>query len=378
MKGMTHRERVMAALSHQQPDRVPIDLGATRDSSIVVEGYERLKERFAVDQENALLSRMMMVVDVDERILQALDIDVRGVFPGGPPDEIIGERCYRDEWGVERVNPPGSHYYDQVSFPLAGEITLRDIVEYPWPDPHHPARTQGLHERIQEIRRTTDCAAVLNLPSAFVHTTQYLRGFSDWFIDIAADKKLIGALFDAALDISLAMCQEILEQVGDQVDVLLASDDLGLQGSLMMSPDAYREMIKPRHRRYFQLLHDLSPAKVLFHTCGSVTDILDDLVEIGVDVLNPVQVTAKGMEPASLKQEYGDRLAFWGAIDTQRVLPHGSVEDVQAEVRRRIEELGQGGGYVLGAVHNIQPDVPLENILTMYRHARAYVPSYAR
>ena len=378
MKEMTHRERVLAALSHQQPDRVPIDLGATRDSSIVVEGYERLKQHFAVRHEDTLLSRMMRVVDVDERIMRALDIDARGVFPGGQPDEIIGERSYRDEWGVERVNPPGSHYYDQISFPLAGEITLRDIVEYPWPDPHHPARTQGLSERIQEIRQTTDCATVLNLPSAFVHTSQYLRGFSDWFIDIAADKKLIGALFDATLDISLAMCQVILEQVGDQVDVVLASDDLGLQRSLMMSPDAYREMIKPRHCRYFQLLHDLSSARVLFHTCGSVVDIVEDLIEIGVDVLNPVQVTAKGMEPATLKREYGDRLAFWGAIDTQHVLPHGSVEDVQSEVERRIEELGRGGGYVLGAVHNIQPDVPLGNILTMYRHARAYVPSYAR
>ena len=378
MEKMTHRERVLAALSHRQPDRVPIDLGSTRDSSIVVEGYERLKQHFAVRQENILLSRMMQVVDVDEQILQALEIDVRGVFPGGQPDELIGTDRYSDEWGVERVSPPGSHYYDQVSFPLAGEITLQDITSHRWPDPHHPARTQGLRERAREVRETMGCATVLNLPSAFVHTSQYLRGFSDWYTDIAADKKLIGALFDATLDIGLAMCQVILEEVGDEVDVLLASDDLGLQGGLMMSPDAYRELIKPRHRRYLQLMHELSPAKVLFHTCGSVVDIVDDLIETGVDILNPIQVTAGGMEPAKLKQKYGDELAFWGAIDTQYVLPHGSVEDVQAEVERRIEELGADGGYVLGAVHNIQPDVPLENILTMYRRAAAYVPSYAR
>ena len=125
-------------------------------------------------------------------------------------------------------------------------------------------------------------------------------------------------------------------------------------------------------------MHDLSPAKVFFHTCGSVADILDDLVEIGVDVLNPVQVSAAGMDPARLKQEYGERLAFWGAIDSQHVLPHGSTQDVEAEVERRIEELGQGGGYVLCAVHNIQPDVPLQNTLTMYRHARQYIPSFQR
>lgn len=144
----------------------------------------------------------------------------------------------------------------------------------------------------------------------------------------------------------------------------------------MISPQAYRELIKPRHQRYFQLMHELSPAKVFFHTCGSVADILGDLVEIGVEVLHPVQVSAAGMAPARLKEHWGEKLAFWGAIDTQHVLPYGSVKDVKAEVERRIEEFGQGGGYVLGAVHNLQPDVPTQNILAMYRHAREYLPSY--
>jgi uroporphyrinogen decarboxylase len=219
---------------------------------------------------------------------------------------------------------------------------------------------------------------VLNLRSAFVHASQYLRGFRDWFMDFASDRKLLAALFDAVLEVNLAACKETLEEVGAEVDVLLTADDLGLQGGLMVSPEAYRALIKPRHKRYFQLMHDLSLAKVLFHTCGSVADILGDLVEIGVDVLHPVQVAAAKMEPAQLKKQWGAKLAFWGAIDTQRVLPFGSVADVKAEVERRIEELGAGGGYVLGAVHNIQPDVPLENILAMYRHAREYRPSFAK
>ena len=174
MRDMTHRERVMAALSHEQPDRVPIDLSGTRDSSLVIEGYERLKRRFGVQDENTLTSRMMQVVDVNEQILQALDIDTRGVFPATPPDEITGEGSYRDEWGVERVKPPASYYYDQISFPLSGKITLSDIVNYPWPDPHDPIRRQGLKERVKAIREQTDCAVVLNLPSGFVHTSQYL------------------------------------------------------------------------------------------------------------------------------------------------------------------------------------------------------------
>jgi uroporphyrinogen decarboxylase len=330
--------------------------------------------------ENVLINRMMRVVDVDERILQTLDIDTRGVFPAGPPDVVgvlhadrgpLGEDWYRDEWGVERVRPPGSFYYDQVEFPLAGEITIADIARYPMPDPYNPVRTQGLKERVQEIHQA-GYAAVLNLPSAFVHKTQYLRGFEDWFIDFASDRRILEALCDAVLEVSLAICQEQLKEVGAQVDVLLTADDLGVQRGLMISPEAYRSVIKPRHARYFQLMHDMSPAKVLFHTCGSVADILGDLVDIGVDVLHPVQVTARGMDPGQLKREWGDRLAFWGAIDTQHVLCHGSVEEVRAEVVRRIEELGQGGGYVLGAVHNIQPDVPAENVVAMYRQAREY------
>ncbi|NLE99357.1 MAG: hypothetical protein GX601_00110 [Anaerolineales bacterium] len=375
---MNHRERVLAALSHQQPDRVPIDLGATRDSSIVIEGYQRLLQHFGIQDEIRLTSRMMQVVDIDERVLQALDIDTRGVFPPTPPDTRIGENHYRDEWGIERVRPAGSFYYDQRSFPLAGQITAADIARYPWPNPDDPIRRRGLRERVRTIRDELGCAVVLNMPSGFVHVSQYLRGFEDWFVDLAVDHKLAATLYDAVLEVNLAACRAILDEVGDEVDVLMASDDLGLQGGLMMSPVVYRELIKPRHRRYLQLLHELSPAKVFFHTCGSVAAIIEDLIEIGVDILHPVQVSAAGMAPAELKARYGDRLSFWGAVDTQHVLPHGSVAEVEAEVEQRIEELGRGGGYVLGAVHNLQPDVPTENIVAMVQYARAYAPSYQR
>ena len=377
---MTHRERVLAALSHREPDRVPIDLASTRDSSIVVEGYERLKKHFGVVEENRITSSMMQVVDVNERILQALDIDTRAVNPGPPDkgkDQFVGENQYKDEWGVVRVKPPGGIYYDQVSAPLSGPITVSDIVNYPWPDPYDKGRLRGLKERVREIRESTDCAAVLNLPSAFVHVSQYLRGFEDWYVDIAADRRLAEALFDAVLDVNMATCDELLKEVGAEVDVLMASDDVGIQSGLMVSGEAYRSLIKPRHRKYFELLHDRSPAKVFFHTCGSVAAILDDLIEIGVDILNPVQVSAAGMDPETLKQRCAGRLAFWGGIDTQHVLPRGTVAEVKAAVERTIDVLGAGGGYVLCAVHNIQPDVPLENILAMYTHAREYQPSFA-
>ncbi len=374
---MTHRERVIAALSHRQPDRVPMDLGATRNSSMVAEAYQRLAPRLGARADAPLSHRMMRAVTVDEAVLKALDIDVRGVFPAGPPAVETGQRSYRDEWGVERVRPPGAFYYDQVHFPLAGPISVADIARYPWPDPDDPARVRGLRERVREIRAATDCAIVLNLPSAFVHASQYLRGFEDWFVDLAADPTLACALFDAVLEVNLGACSAILREVGQQVDVVVGSDDLGLQGGLMIAPETYRSLLKPRHAKYFRLMHDMSPAKVLFHSCGSVVDILDDLIGMGVEVLNPVQVSAAGMDPPALKKRFGSRLSFWGGVDTQRVLPFGSVDEVRAEVERRVETLGRDGGYVLGAVHNIQPDVPAQNVLAMYEHARKYVPAWA-
>ncbi len=378
---MTHKERLMAALSHEQPDTVPIDFGGTVNSSIVVEGYEELKVHFGIEIGNKILHRMQRIVDVDERILRTLDIDTRGVFTEvsmtGEGQEPNPER-YRDSWGVERIKPAHSYYYDQVSFPLAGEITVSDIAKYPWPDPDTPDLVKGLQERVKWIRENTDCAAILRVPAPFVHTSQYLRGFEDWYCDIALHTKVLEVLFDAILEVTLQMAKNILKEVGQEVDIITCGDDLGSQRGLQISHDHYLKYIKPRHAKYFRQIHDLSPAKFLFHTCGSVVSIINDLIEIGVDALNPVQVAAKGMEPVELKQKYRGRMAFWGAIDTQHILPHGSVAEVKKEVENRIEQMGEGGGYVLAAVHNIQPDVSVENILAMFQHAREYMPSFAK
>ncbi len=366
---MKNRERLLAALNHEETDRVPMDLGATRDSSMVLAGYERLKASLEIKSETKLVSLMMQVVKVDDAVLDALDIDTQGVFPGGPAPEILDENRYRDDWGVERVKPEGALYYDQETYPLAGDISLSDIAQYHWPDPQDPAYTDGLVEQVERLRNETDRALVLNVPSGFVHISQYLRGFEDWFMDCTINPELIGALFDAVLEVNMGVCDAILSRVGDKVDVVMTADDLGLQNGLLIDPAIYRQIIKPRQQRYFRMIHEKSPAKLFFHTCGSVIDIIDDLVEIGVDILNPIQVSARGMDPEILKNRWGDKLSFWGAIDTQHVLPHGSVQDVKAEVDRRIAQLSRGGGYVLSAVHNIQPDVPTENVLAMFRHS---------
>jgi len=378
---MTHRERLLAALSHEQPDMVPLDLGGTVNSSIVVEGYEKLLPYLDLEAQSKIVQRMTRIVDIDERILQAFDIDVRAVFTGTPIMEEptdTSPRTYRDQWGIDWMKPKHSFYYDQVNYPLSGDISLSDISRYPWPTPDATALTRGLRERVQWIRNHTDCATVLRVPSPFVHISQYLRGFEDWYCDLAQNAKVLEALFDAILNVSMEMARIVLQEVGQEVDVLVCGDDLGGQQRLQMRREQYVKYIKPRHAKYFRQFHDLSPAKLLFHSCGSVASIIDDLIEIGVDALNPVQVAAAGMEPVEFKRKYRRRMAFWGAIDTQHVLPHGSVEDVKKEVETRIEQMGEGGGYVLSAVHNLQPDVPVENIVTMFRHARDYVPSFAK
>ena len=372
---MGHRERVLKTLNHQEPDRVPIDFGGTCDSSIVREGYIRLQSYLGMENNRQiqLLSRMLQVVDLDEKVQEYFDVDLRGVSVR-PPDrggEVeLGDNSYRDEWGVVRVKPSGSYYYDEIEFPLAGSITSSDILNYSWPDPHDPGRLRGLKEKVENLRKNTDYAIVLGLPSPFVHIGQYLRGFEDWFIDCAANPRLLGMLCDAILDVNLAICADALKEVGEMVDIVFCADDIGMQNGPVVSPDTYRHLFKMRHKRYFQFIHDHTSAKLAFHTCGSVWDLLDDLVEIGVDILHPVQVSAAKMDPARLKKEYGDRLSFWGAIDTQRVLPLGSQDEVKREVEQRIRDLSPGGGYILSAVHNIQPDVPAQNIVTLYEHGR--------
>jgi uroporphyrinogen decarboxylase len=379
---MRGRERILASISHQQPDKIPIDFGSTKVSSIVLEGYERLKTHFGIFSETVLLDKMQRIVEVDEAILQTLNIDTRGIFQGEPTlknkAEDLGLGRYRDIWGVERAQPEGSYYYDIVKFPLAGEITLSDIGGYPWPDPNDPGSRIGVKNRLSWIRKNTDCAAILSLPPPFIHISQYLRGFYDWYLDFMLHTNVLEALFDAVLEINMEIAKNLLMEVGQEVDIVYCADDLGTQNGPQVSPDHFKKYLKPRLFKFLRQVHDLSPCKILFHTCGSVAPLLDDLIEIGVDVLNPVQISAKGMDPVELRRKYKGKLAFWGAMDTQKILPHGSVEDVKKMVEERIEQMGEGGGYVLTSVHKVQPDVPLDNLLAMFQHARDYVPSFAK
>jgi uroporphyrinogen decarboxylase len=179
-------------------------------------------------------------------------------------------------------------------------------------------------------------------------------------------------LLDLLTDNMLATAGDVLAEVGDLVDVVLVSDDLGMQDRTIVSPAMYRRLIKPRQARAFRVIHDHTPAALLYHTCGSIYAIIEDLIEIGVDALNPVQTNAANMEAVRLKTEFGDYISFWGRIDSSHILPRGTPAQVRAEVRRVIGALGPGGGYILNSVHNVQPGVPLENLLVMFEAAREF------
>ena len=372
---LSHRERVIKALGHQEPDRIPFDLGNTVNSSIHILAYQKLKAHFGLEAEDSLIHKMMQTAAVHEPILQALDIDFRFVKIGGSdsqPEIPVGEDGYQDEWGIVFRKPPRSLYYDMVKAPLAGPITMQDIINYPAPDPTDPGYTRGLREKLLYYRENTDCAIVLRIPAPFVDDSQLLRGFEDWFIDLAADQKLAGALFDLVTEYSCALATEVLKVGGDLTDVVACGDDLGLQNGPIVSPELYRKLFKPRHKKYFDTVRNYTSAFIHLHSCGSIYKLLPDLIDIGIDIINPVQVAARDMDTARIKAEFGDELCFWGGIDTQAVLPKGTTEDVKAEVKKRISDLAPGGGYIFGAVHNIQPDVPVENIIAMYEAGKEY------
>jgi len=363
---MTPRERITAALEHREPDRVPIDIGGCSTTTIIGSAYERLKAELGITGETRYMKRKSRSVFLDDQVAVRLHTDTRALMVGGPEgwEEIYFEDgSFQDEFQVIWRKAEGGHY-NPLGNPLR-DATIADLATFPWPDPLNLGRIRGLREQARHLHENSDYAVVLTLPSGFVHLSTYLRGFENFLIDLAADQTFLEALLDRTLDFFLGLTDALMEEVDPYVDVVMYGDDIAFQNAPMVDLNRYRRIIKPRHQRLFACIKSKSKAKVLYHCCGSVRTLIDDFIEIGVDALNPVQVSAAGMDTAELKAGYGDRICFWGGIDTQHVLPSGSPGDVRQEVRRRINDLASGGGYILASVHNIQEDVPPENILSM-------------
>lgn len=370
---MTHRERVIAALNHRESDRVPVDFGGGPATQIHPEAYSRLLAHLGYEEENLQVSHRGegQVVAPSERVLQQFDADVRGFYTGDPDVSQgygIDDSSYIDEWGVKWRKSAAMAPYINVFGPLQhiDDPMVADVSAIEWPKPDDPGRVRGLRERVQKLRDETDYAIVLNLPNCTFALCQRVRGFTEMFEDLLLNPSFATALQERITDVISGIAELALGEVGDLIDAVSTADDLGVQNQSFMSADLYRSQVKPHHARFMDTVHRHTKAPIILHSDGSVYELLPDIIDCGVQVLNPVQVSAGGMDPERLKREFGSDLAFWGGIDTQHVLPFGTASDVELDVRQRTSDLGRGGGYVLASVHNIQAEVPPENIVAMF------------
>ncbi len=367
---MTSRQRVLAALNHEDPDRVPIDFGGTFTTGINIGAYEKLKQYLGINTPTRIASQRSQIAVIDETILDRFGIDTRGVSCGVPDNSSYMEYpdgSYRDEWGVLRRRPEGMGHFMDCENPFAGEPSLEDIERHPWFVPDDPGFTRGVGERLKQLHEETDCAVILSLPVGVVHQTQFLRGYEAWMMDTIDNTTFFDGLMDRVTDLVVGVTRNLLRVAGNNVDIVFYGDDIATQSCTVLSREQYLKRIKPWHRRIFDSIRSHASAKILYHSCGSVYPLLPDLIDLGIDAINPVQVAAKDMgDTARLKRDFGRDLSFWGAVDTQHILPHGTPDDVRAEVARRVSDLATGGGYVLNSVHNIQSEVPPENVVAMF------------
>ena len=369
---MTPRERFLTALNHEEPDRVPLDLGGI-NTSLMIGTHDNLKNHLGLgDYPTEVLSKTWQIAKTAEPILEKLSIDSRYIFPEMKTPQVAeGEDRFIDEWGVKRRFV--MHYYEMEEHPLAGPIDIEDIESYPWPDPGGVLILEGLRERARHLKEETDYA-VCGYPggASLFEQAWYLRGYTDLLVDFMVNKDLAHAILSHILEVRKRNAELYLKEVGEYLDVFLIGDDIATQDNPAMSPELYREMLKPYHAELFAFVKERTPAKLYYHSCGSVVPLIDDLIEIGVDALNPIQVTARGMDTADLKRRFGDRIAFWGAIDSQKILPFGTPDDVRREVQKRISDLAPAGGYILAGVHNLQPDISPDNITAMYEEGAKF------
>jgi len=378
---MLPRERVLAALNHEEPNRIPIDLGSTRVSGICLTAYASLLDALGLGPRKIrVVDRSQGLAGPEEDVLERLGVDFRPMWtnPSARGEAAVAQegayQVYTDEWGCRVSRPSSAGLYFDVTEPALKEPSLEAVETFAWPDVDDPGRYDGLRERARRLREETPYALVghCDFGNDVLGIFHHVRGYTEAMLDLAAHPDFAEAFMEQVTQLALRAWGHFLGQVGDLVDVVAVYDDLGMQDRAFVSPAMYRRMIKPRHARIIAAIREHTRAKVFFHSDGAVSEFIPDLIEIGVDILNPVQVSAAGMEDtAALKRRYGKNIVFWGAAcDSQRVLPFGSVEEVRRESLRRIADLAPGGGFVFAPVHNIQDDVSGDKTIALYQTAR--------
>lgn len=383
---MNSRERVLKAINHEEPDRVPFDLGGTVVTGIHATAYVALREYLGLPSvEPKIIDILQQLAQVDDDVMEKLGVDVKNVAPRASTafemqiyETDDGRYTYfYDEWNIGwRMPKEHGLYYDMFSHPLSGEITAEDVDNYQLPDPNDPARYQGLKEAVRQVREGEQRAVVVgNMAAGIYELYMWTRGFEDGYADLVGNVPLSKKILHRYMDLQLVFLENTFNVVGeDGIDVIQMADDMAGQQGMLISPASYRKYLKPLHKEMFDFIKERSSAKIFFHSCGSIRSVIPDLIEVGVDIINPVQVSAAEMDAADLKQEFGDDLVFWGGgVDTQNAFDdRHTPEDVREDVKRRIQDLMPGGGFVFNTVHNIQANVPPENIMAMWETLQEY------
>ena len=368
---MNSRERVRAALGHTEGDRIPVDL-SSRSSAIELGAYDDLKKYLGIDKKSETFIRAHAVID--EEVLELFGIDTRYIrsVPQNSWRIEGNDRLFIDLWGVPWKKAGNSHYYE-ISDYIFRDITTDDINKLQWPELITDEMAAEMEAQARELYYSTGYALFTDVLGAGIfESAWYLRGFEQFMVDMALDGEFTKKFLDKILDIQLNAYDKLFKAIGAYLDGVLVTDDLAMQDTLLMSPETYRKILKPYQKQLFEFIQNKG-VDVIYHSCGAIYPLLDDLVETGVKILHPVQVSAGGMDPKRLKREYGDRIVFWGGgCDTQRVLQFGTIQEVRDEVKARIEDFAPGGGFIFTPVHCIQPGTPPENIIALFETVKEY------
>jgi uroporphyrinogen decarboxylase len=378
-ENLTPRERLNKTLNHQECDRVPIDLGGFQ-TGIHKRAYESLLRHLQLDETVTILDPVQQIVVPSEAILRRFHADVRYVTAHGPHDfqanielnERGGRRWHdlRDEFGVVWSMPDDQMLYMDITHHPLANAGLKDIESYPFPNGAEPSRFTGVRDKALALRNNTDFALSSGICGVSYEICWYMRGMERWFMDMMEDPQLCEALIDHTAQYWVDWMTAFLAEVGDLLDVVMIGDDLTGQEGPLFSPQFYRDVVRPRQQRIIDVIKKKSACKIWYHTCGDCSVYIPDFIEMGIDILNPVQINTPGMDPQTLKQRYGNDIVFWGGgIDSQRILPFASPQEIREHVKRNVGIFKPGGGYVFTNVHNIQPGVPPENIVALFEAA---------
>ncbi len=363
---MISRERVTRAFSHQETDRPPIDFGATVVTCLDIEAYRQLKRHVGIQRDDDhIIDHTMGTVAPCEELQERFGSDFRRVSMNYTAPQIVNDR-FVNGFGIEFRRASPHEYFDVIRHPLA-DAEIEDLDAMQLPDPDDPRLYHGIGQRAAELYANTPYALVADFGvPGFYETSQKLRGYENLACDLLLNVDFLETLYSKLLELQKRYFDNYLRAVGKYISVICYADDLGMQDRLQMAPDTYRAVIKPWHKKIFSYIHERTDAKILLHSCGAVSSVIPDLVEAGVDILNPVQLRAAEMEPQKLKESFGRDIIFWGGIDEQHLLPYGTPQEVREESRRVARILSRDGGYVFAPSHNFQSDTPSENILAMY------------